>query len=190
MITPSATSPTRAACSGVPIPKPTATGTSASALVAGDELGERGRELRPLAGRADGRDDVDEAAGGGADPRPALGRGRRRQQRHQRQPGRVEGGADVLGLVERQVGDDRPGGPGGPRQPANSAAPPWASTMFDVDHQHDRDPVGDRAADLERAWQRRPAGQRRRRRGVDRRPVGERVGERHPELDQVGPASA
>ena len=34
MITPSAISPTCAACSGVPIPKPTATGVAASALVA------------------------------------------------------------------------------------------------------------------------------------------------------------
>ncbi len=33
-MTPSATSPTCAACAGVPMPKPTATGTSASALVA------------------------------------------------------------------------------------------------------------------------------------------------------------
>ena len=34
MITPSAIRPTAAACAGVPIPKPTATGTSDSAFVA------------------------------------------------------------------------------------------------------------------------------------------------------------
>ena len=34
MITPSASAPTVAACSGVPMPKPTATGTSASRLAA------------------------------------------------------------------------------------------------------------------------------------------------------------
>ena len=43
---------------------------------------------------------------------PAPGRRRRRDQRHQRQPGGGEGLADLLALAERQVGDDRPGGPG------------------------------------------------------------------------------
>ena len=45
--------------------------------------------------------------------RPPLRRGRRRDQRHHRQPGVGEGVADVLGLAQRQVGDDRPGGAGG-----------------------------------------------------------------------------
>ena len=43
------------------------------------------------------------------------------------------------------------------------------------------------AADLQRRRQRRPRLQRRRRRSMDRRPIGQRIGERHPKLDQVGP---
>ena len=41
MITPSAIRPTSAACSGVPIPKPTATGTGGIVLDRRDQLGER-----------------------------------------------------------------------------------------------------------------------------------------------------
>ena len=112
MITPSAIRPTSAACAGVPIPKPTATGTSDSALVAATRSASSVGQLVALAGGPHGRDDVDEAAGDGADPAQALGRGRRRDQRHQRQPGGGERLADLLRLAERQVGDDRPGGPG------------------------------------------------------------------------------
>ena len=72
-MTPSATSPTWAACSGVPMPKPTATGTLASALVAATSSARPAGSSAALTGGADRGDDVDEAAGGGAD----RGRGAR-----------------------------------------------------------------------------------------------------------------
>ena len=158
MITPSAIRPTCAACSGVPIPKPTATGTSALGLGRGDQLGRApsGSSLA-LAGRADGRDDVDEAAGDAQISPPPLGRGRRRHQRHQGQPGRGERLADLLRLVERQVGDDRARGA---RRRPRSAANPRRRRGRDhvrVDHQHDRHPLGDRRADLQRRLERRSA---------------------------------
>ena len=167
MITPSAISPTSAACSGVPMPKPTATGTSASALAARDQLGELRRELVALPGRADRGDDVDEALGGGADAGAALGRGGRRDQRNERQAGCGERLAHLLGLLQRQVGDDRPRGARGRAPRGELLGPALGQDHVGVDHQDDRNPVGDRLADLKRRLERRPGLERRasRRRG-------------------------
>ena len=114
----------------MPIPKPTATGIARVALGRGDQLARAPRELVALAGRADRRDDVDEAAGDVADPRAALGRRGRRDQRH-RSPGPLgERLADVLGLAERQVGDDRARAPAAAARAGELVGPPPARTMF------------------------------------------------------------
>ena len=86
MITPSAISPTAAACSGVPMPKPTATGTRRLVANRGDELGQMRRQLVALAGDPGVGDEVDEALGALAQGPPALGRGGGRDQRHERDP--------------------------------------------------------------------------------------------------------
>ena len=187
MITPSATLPTSRPAPAVPIPKPTATGVSpASALVCGDQIGQLRRQLAALAGGADGGDDVDEPAGDVADLLAApLGR-RRRDQRHHRDPGRGEGLADPLVLAQRQVGDDHARGAGGAASLRELDRAAVREHHVHVDHQHHRDLVADRLADLQRGPQRRPLGQRLGGGGVDRGTVGERVGERHAELDQVG----
>ena len=75
----------RPACSGVPIPKPSATGTSRAALRARRARGA-GVELGALARRPGHRHGVDEAAGLGADARQALLRCGRRNQRDERDP--------------------------------------------------------------------------------------------------------
>ena len=152
----------------------------------GDEIGELRGQLVALTGGPDGRDDVDEAAGDGADPAQAPGRGRRRDQRHQRQPGGGEGLADLLPLAERQVGDDRPGGPGLDRAGGECLGAAVGEDHVGVDHQDDGQPLGDRRADLERGSDVGAALERRRRRRMDGRPVGERVREGNAELDQVG----
>ena len=162
-------------------------GPPASALVAATSSASAAGSSAALAGRADGRDDVDEAAGDGADPAAALGRGRRRDQRHQRQPGRGEGVADVLGLAERQVGDDRPGGAGGDAPARRTPRPrrargPCSRRPSAPPGPGRRPPRRPPARSRSVA----PASSAARRRGVDRRPVGERVGERDPELDQIG----
>ena len=79
-----------------------------------------------------------------------------------------------------------PAAPGRDRQPRELPGPAVREDHVRVDHQHHRDPLGDRAADLQRRRKRRPRLQRRRRRRVDRRPVGQRIGEGNAELDQVG----
>ena len=87
-ITPSATAPTCAACSGVPIPKPDRDGHGESALVAAISSPRASGQPLALAGRAGVGDEVDEALGLGADPRAALRRRRRGDQRDQREAGR------------------------------------------------------------------------------------------------------
>ena len=188
-MTPSAIRPTSAACAAVPMPKPTATGISESALVAATSSASAARDLGPLAGRPHGRDHVDETAGDSADPGAALGRRRRRHQRHQRQPRRGKVLAHVLGLPERQIRDDRPGGTGGDRKPRELRRPAMGEHHVRVGHQHHRNPVGNRPTDLQRRRQGRPRLQRRRRGRVNRRPIRQRIGERHPQLDQIRPES-
>ena len=55
-----------------------------------------------------------------------------------------------------------------------------------VAHQHDRDALGDPRARVEHGADRGAGGERARRRRVDHRTVGQRVAERHAELDEVG----
>ena len=82
-----------AACSGVAMPKPSATGTVGARLRARDDRRERVRQRRALARRAGHRDGVEEAARALADRAPGARRCRRRDQRHEREPGGVAGGA-------------------------------------------------------------------------------------------------
>ena len=109
----SADAATAAACSGVVMPKPTATGRS---------VWRRSRSTAPLiassvaepaAGDAGDRDVVDEAAGVLKHRRQALVVGRRR-----RQPDEVDAGvqrrdAQLVILFRRQVDDDQPVDAGG-----------------------------------------------------------------------------
>ncbi len=120
-ITPSATAPTCAACSGVPMPNPTATGHRRVGLGGRDQLAERLRQPVALAGRAGVGDEVDEALGLGADPRAALRRRRRRDQRDQGEAGRAQLGGDLAALLEGQVGHDRARPP--PRRRAAARTP-------------------------------------------------------------------
>ena len=145
MITPSATLPTSAACSGEPIPNPTATGTGGGLLDLGDEGRELRRQLGPLARGADVGDDVDESARRLADlPATIIRRGRR----HQRDAGQAGFGkrrTDLIGFAEGQVGDDHPGGArrGGPAGELLGAP---RQDHVRVDHQHDRDPARRRSS--------------------------------------------
>ena len=80
-----------AACSGVEMPKPSATGTSVWARTRASNAGEPVGHAGALAGRAGDRDRVDEAARPRADRGEALvGRGRR-DERDEREPGGVAG---------------------------------------------------------------------------------------------------
>ena len=126
MITPSATSPDLGRLLRGADPEADRDRDLRLRLGRGDQLGQLRRQLVPLAGGADGGDDVDEARARrrrcAARRSGERGRG---DQRHQRQARRRRARrAIVLGLLERQVGDDRAGGPGRRGRPANSAAPP------------------------------------------------------------------
>ena len=114
-------------------------------------------------------DDVDEAARGGADPGAALRRSRRaRPAGPAPGPAAASASRDLLRLLERQVGDDRPGRARRRGARRTRRRRPGEDHVR-VDHQHDRNPVGDRRADLQRRLQRRPRRERRRRGGVDHR---------------------
>ena len=152
----------------------------------GDEIGQAGRQVLALAGRADGRDDVDEAPGDGADAGAALGRRGRGEQRHQCQSGGGEGVPYVLGLAQRQVGHDRPGGAGGGGAARELDGAAVGQNHVRVGHQDHRHAIRHRGADLQSRIHRRPLSQGGGRSGVNRRSISERIGERDPQLDQVG----
>ena len=140
-----------------------------------------------LARRPGHRDRVEEAAGALADRREALvGRGRR----HERDEGdaaRVAGAEHRVRLLEREVGHDQPARArareridepvGGPRE-----------HEVRVGHEDDREALRQPAGQLEHRVDGRARLERGGAGGVDDGAVGERVGERHPELDEVGAA--
>ena len=162
MMTPSApASAAAAAWSGVPIPKPSATGTDVHACARGQDRRERVAPGRPLAGRAGHGDRVEEAAGLRPDPREALVGARRRDERHQRETGRVARLEHRAGLLERQVGHDEPAGARVDRPLGEHLRSPREDEVR-VAHEDDRDPGRDRLADPEHAAQRRARARARR----------------------------
>ena len=181
MITPSAILPDlgglRPACRSRSRPRP---GTGAPALHRRDQLGQLGRQLVALAGRADGRrrrrrSRVAIAADLGA----ALGRRRRRDQRHQRQAGVAQNASRISSSSSSgRSGTIAPAAPAAARRSANALGAAREHHVR-VDHQHHRDPVA-RPLRRSRATCRSvaPPRERRGRGGVDHRAVGERVGER------------
>ena len=106
-ITPSAISPTAATCSGVPTPKPTATGTSAAARTRST--------TSPSSGGSAVRSPVTPVTETTytnprarlRDPPHLVGRRRRGDERHQRDARLVAGGAQLAGLGGRHVGHDQ-----------------------------------------------------------------------------------
>ena len=148
--------PTCAACSGVPIPKPTATGTSASALVAATSSASAVGQLLALARRADGRDDVDEAAGGGAD----LARRRSAGVVGATSGTSARPAAAKAARISSASSSGRSGtiAPAAPAAAARGGERLGAAVREDhvrVDHQHDREPLRRPRADLERRLERR-----------------------------------
>ena len=135
-ITPSARSPTARACAGVEMPNPTATGTLGRGAHPLDRAGQLGRQLVALARRA--RRATPCRRTRARRGRSRLSRSsvrRRRRQRHQRQPRDVAVGAQLGGLVVREVGHDQP-------RRARAAArrlsrkPSWPQHDVRVGHQH------------------------------------------------------
>src|SRR4051794_23156083 len=157
------------------------------ALGALDHRGEAVRQRGALPRRPGHRDRVDEPARLGADVLEAVVRGGRRDERHERDPGRVAGLAHLSGLLEGQVGHDQAAGAGGGQRPGEHLRAPGQHEVR-VEHDHDREALAEPGADLQDAGDRRARPQRHGARGVDDRPVGQRVGERYAELDEVGAA--
>ena len=129
MITPSAISPTWAACSGVPMPKPTAAGASAASADGGDELRQLRRQLRALAGHAGQRDDVGEPDRRGGDLARAA-------------PGEVVGETKPIGARPRSVSaaateSSSPGGRSGMIAPAAPACGERGGEALGAERQHD-----------------------------------------------------
>ena len=184
--------PPAATCSGVPMPKPTATGTSAAARTCSTTSPSSGGSSRAFAGDAGHRHDVDEAAGGlarSARPRPAGWSARRAGRA--RCPAPSQAARSSPASAAGRSGTIRPDDPC-VRQRVDDALEAAREQRVRVTHQHH----GDVAAASGAATSSRtrsnvaPRLQRALAGGLDRGAVGERVGERDAELDQVGAGSA
>ena len=175
---------------GVPMPKPSATGTSVRALRAGEDRRPGGASAGALAGRARARRPCRRSRARGApiaasrvvaaSSAPRAARARR--------PRASQAASTSPRLLERQVGHD---------QAADAALGELVGEALDaarehevrVAHEHHRDGLGERRGrPRARRATRRAGRERRGAGGVDHRAVGERVRERHAELDQVGAA--
>ena len=168
------------------MPKPTATGTSVDARTRSTVSASPSRQRVALAGGPRERHGVDEPARLRADGGDPLRRGRGRHERHQRQTLGVARRPQLARLVEGQVGNDQPGGARGGR-PQREGLRTGGQHDVGVDHQDDRHPRREPLAHAEHPVRSGARGQRGRARGMDHRPVGERIGERDPELEQIGP---
>ena len=133
MITPSAISPDLRGLLGGADPEADRDRDLGLGLGRGDQVGQLGGQLARSPVVPDGRDDVDEAAGDGADPRRGARPGVVGATSGTRaRPGGGEGLADLL-APRRAAGRGRSRRRRRPRRRgrANSAAPPWARTMFE-----------------------------------------------------------
>ena len=159
MITPSAISPDLGRLRGGADPEADRDRDLGVRLGRGDQLGQRGGQLGPLAGRPDGRDDVDEAARATAQIRPRRSAG---------VVGATSGtsASPAAANAVARSSSASPSGRSGTIAPAAPAAAARRGELLGaavredhvrVDHQHHRNPLGDRAADLERGRERRPA---------------------------------
>ena len=187
-ITPSASAPTAAACSGVAMPNPTASGKPVAPRTRSTNAARSGGSCVPRAGDARQRHQVDEARRVADHRGDAFRGGGRRQQEDQRQAVRPARGFEFAGFFGRQVGHDEAVGArgGGVRDVARHAV---RQDGIDIAHQQER---LRHAGRTQAGGQRQAAGQghallqRHLRRVLDRRPVGQRVGEGHAQLDQIG----
>ena len=145
-----------------------------------DEAGERGGEVAARAGRPGQRDEVEPAVrllGGEGDA--LVGRGRR----DELDP------AELRPVAGGEVGDDQALGAGG----AGVLGEPVPAVRLEdrgVGHRHERHlhPGARRGQALEAGARPHPGGERLLGCAADHRAVGERVGEREADLDEVGAA--
>ena len=184
--TPSATSQTSVACSGVETPMPTHTGSEVAPVTrAATSRAESASTacspvtpIRPTAytkPRERRQTDSDPAGGGG-----------RRHQQDGGHPGLVGRLGPRTQLLERQVGDDGPGHPRLGHQPGH----PFVTGPVDevvVGHDDQRDPHVDPAEIGQDPVGRGTPFEGPQRGFLDGGPVDHRVGEGDPHLDGVGP---
>ena len=140
MITPSATAPTSAACSGVPMPKPDGDGDVGLRLGRGDELGEVLGQRVALARGAGVGDQVDEALA-----RRAQISSRRsggvvgRHERHEREPAAASAARTSPASSGGRSGTIAPATPCVSSSRGELLGPAREDHVR-VDHQHDRAP--------------------------------------------------
>ena len=157
-------------------------------LDAGHRFGHARVVGRRRAGDAGDRDVVDEARGVGEHRRQPLVVSRGRGKTNEVEAGLERRQAELVVLLGRQVHDDQPVDAGRERV-GEEAVDAVDVDRIVVAHQHDRRGV---VALAEFAHQRDGAFhvlsglERAHARGLDRRAVGHRIGERHADLDHVG----
>mmetsp|Transcript_13499 Transcript_13499/g.30580 ORF Transcript_13499/g.30580 Transcript_13499/m.30580 type:complete len:423 (+) Transcript_13499:890-2158(+) len=158
----------------------------------GDELGQVCGERRTRAGHSRQRDAIEEGAGALGQLLDAVVGGGRREQRDVREARRGAEVHKLLALLGRKVDDDEAVHAGG-LAVVHQLLEPVREEWVVVPHQDDRhrQPLGAcLLGHLEAVRQRDGlvAVERDLVRPLDGRPVGERVGERHAQLDDVSPA--
>ena len=170
-------------------PNPTATGTGRDSTDVANQGSDRRRQRGPGTRHADQRDAIEEATAARRDRGASGRRGRRRDEVDDRQAGRTGDGLERRALVRGQVGHDQTGG-AGPGQPARDGLPvATADDLVGVAHRHERQVRPSRADPLdqaERPLERRARGQRHARGALERGAIGQRIGVRQADLEQVG----
>ena len=185
----SAQPPTCRTCSGRDRPKPTATGSVVRDLTRATSAGASSGERLARAGDAEPRDHVQEARGRAPPPRRSGGRSSSgsagRSGRGRPRP------ATSLNAPASSIGRSRASTPSTPAAAARVAEPslPHRQQRVGVGEQHDRRPnrrAGRRSTRSSVDGQRAARGRARSARALDDRAVGQRIGERHADLDDVG----
>ena len=182
--TPSASAATDAACSGPEIPKPTHTGSF---------VAPRKRSIvaaRPLAisrshsGHAEPADEIHESAAVPRDLRHARRRRGRCDEPNECERRLADLPLDLGVAAHGKIGDEQTVNAGCGR--ACERARSRGDDRVQIAEQHERHIHRSLGRQLEHAVERHPLLERALRARLDDRTIGERIGERHAELDHVG----
>ena len=143
-------------------------------------------EARTLPRGPGQRDRVEKAPGARADARQALIRSGGSDQGDQRQPALIADTEQLEPFLYRQVRNDQPAG-GGLQERVGEALAPPREHQVRVAHHDDGDSLGDLPSHREHMVERGSGPQCRGAGRLNHRTVRQRIGERHPQLHEVGP---
>ncbi len=183
--TPSACSANARACAGVEMPNPTATGSGVAARTWAIDAARPIRQGCGRAGDAETGDEIDEALRAAHRRGQALRPGGGRDQPDEVERARLDGGLDCGIAARGQVGQQHAGHAervGVTEEAVDAVAHDRVEVAEHDDRTREPGPLDQR----QRAGQRHALPERVEGRALDGRAVGERVAERHSDLEDVG----